>query len=103
HRRRAGGEAARRLLQQVAGGAALYDRLTIAGKQAVWAWAFLAVPVAFFLLVRLWPAAQGFWLSFNSWNLLGAKHFVGLANYARLGGDPVFWKATWNSFSYVAL
>ncbi len=59
--------------------------------------------MAFFLLVRLWPAAQGFWLSFNSWNLLGAERFVGLANYARLGGDPVFWKATLNSFTYVGL
>jgi multiple sugar transport system permease protein len=82
---------------------ALYDRLTIAGKQAVWAWAFLAVPVVFFLLVRLWPAADGFWLSFNSWNLLGAVRFVGLANYVRLWDDPVFWKATRNSFYYVAL
>ena len=81
----------------------MYDRLSIAGKQAVWAWAFLAVPVVFFLLVRLWPAGQGFWLSFNSWNLLGAERFVGWANYTRLWADPVFWKATWNSLSYVAL
>jgi len=28
-------------------------------------------------------------------------HFVGLANYLRLAGDPVFWLTLWNSFIWV--
>jgi multiple sugar transport system permease protein len=80
-----------------------YERLTVAGKQAVWAWAFLAVPLVFYGVVRFYPTAQAFYLSFTSWNLLGQPRFVGLDNYVKLTGDPVFWKVTVNSFEYVAL
>lgn len=80
-----------------------YERLTIAGKQAVWAWAFLALPLAFYGVVRFFPTAQAFYLSFTSWNLLGAARFIGFDNYVRLTQDPVFWKVAVNSFEYVAL
>jgi multiple sugar transport system permease protein len=80
-----------------------YERLSIAGKQAVWAWSFLAVPLVFYTAVRFYPTAQAFYLSFTSWNLLTAERFVGFDNYLRLAHDPVFWKATLNSFWYVAI
>lgn len=80
-----------------------YERLSIAGKQAVWAWAFLAVPLGFYTAVRFYPTAQAFYLSFTSWDLLSAERFVGFDNYLRLAHDPVFWKATLNSFWYVAI
>ena len=80
-----------------------HERLSIAGKQAVWAWAFLAVPLAFYTVVRFYPTAQAFYLSFTTWNLLSAERFVGFDNYLRLAHDPVFWKATLNSFCYVAI
>lgn len=80
-----------------------YERLTIAGKQAVWAWAFLAVPLVFYGVVRFYPTAQAFYLSFTSWNLLGEARFIGVDNYVRLTQDPVFWKVAVNSFEYVAL
>ncbi|MSP89796.1 MAG: sugar ABC transporter permease [Alphaproteobacteria bacterium] len=75
----------------------------MAGKQAVWAWAFLAVPLVFYGVVRFYPTAQAFYLSFTSWNLLGEARFIGVDNYVRLTQDPVFWKVAVNSFEYVAL
>jgi multiple sugar transport system permease protein len=80
-----------------------YERLSIAGKQAVWAWAFLAVPLAFYAAVRFYPTAQAFYLSLTRWDLLSAERFVGFDNYLRLAHDPVFWTATLNSFWYVAI
>lgn len=80
-----------------------YEGLSIAGKQAVWAWGFLAAPLLFFALIRFYPTLQAFHLSFHSWNLQGAERFIGLENYARLWRDPAFWHATRNSFAYLAI
>src|SRR3954447_19530582 len=79
------------------------NRLSLAGRQAASAWTFLAIPLLFYAVVRFWPAAQAVYLSFTSWNLLGSERWVGLANYARLLHDPVFWAALRNSLLYVAL
>ncbi|KAA5614200.1 sugar ABC transporter permease [Rhodovastum atsumiense] len=71
-------------------------------RQALWAYAFLAVPAIFYSLIRFYPALQSFWLSFHRWSLLGQEpRYVGIDNYARLAGDPVFWQALLNSAWYV--
>jgi multiple sugar transport system permease protein len=80
-----------------------FSRLTLARKQAVWAWAFLALPIAYFTLVRFWPALDAFSLSLSKWNLVGPRQFVGLANYDRMAHDPVFWQVLSNTFLYLAL
>ncbi len=78
-------------------------RLTLAQKQSVWAWGFLAVPLGYFALVRFWPAVDGFFLSLTRWNLVGPRVFVGIENYRRLVGDPVFWQVLGNTFWYLLL
>jgi multiple sugar transport system permease protein len=80
-----------------------FGSLTIARKQAVWAWIFLAVPMLFFTLVRFWPALDAFGLSLSRWNLVGPRQFVGLANYDRMVHDPVFWQVLGNTFEYLLL
>ena len=80
-----------------------FDRLTLAHKQAVWAWLFLALPIAYFVLVRFWPAIDAMSLSFSHWNLVGPRQFAGLANYARMVRDPVFWQVLGNTFEYLLL
>jgi multiple sugar transport system permease protein len=77
--------------------------LTLARKQAVWAWAFLAVPILFYVVVRFWPALDAFSLSLTRWNLVGPRQFVGLDNYDRLVRDPVFWQVLGNTFEYLLL
>ena len=76
---------------------------TLAQKQAVWAWGFLAVPLLFFTAVRFWPAIDAFMLSLSKWNLVGPRQFVGLANYARMADDPAFWQVLGNTFEYLLL
>src|ERR1700722_6678389 len=81
----------------------MFGRLTLARKQAVWAWVFLAVPLVFFTLVRFWPALDAFSLSLSRWNLVGPRQFVGLDNYHRMVVDPVFWQVLGNTFEYLLL
>ena len=80
-----------------------YRNLTISQKQIVWAWAFLALPVVFYVVIRFYPTANAFVLSFQEWNLLGARSFTGFDNYVRLYNDPVFWKVFRNTFVYLIL
>jgi multiple sugar transport system permease protein len=80
-----------------------FTGLTLARKQAVWAWIFLAVPLVFFTVVRFWPALDAMALSLQKWNLVGRRQYVGLANYDALVRDPVFWQVLGNTFEYLLL
>jgi multiple sugar transport system permease protein len=81
----------------------LYRRLSIKQKQVVWAWTFLAIPVLFYTVIRFYPTFGAIVLSFQNWNLLGAKTWAGLENYQKLVADPVFWKVFQNTFIYLLL
>ena len=79
------------------------DRLSLAAKRAVWAWAFLAVPIVFYAGIRFYPAADAFFMSLTDWNIVGERRFVGLDNYRRLATDPGFWKVMGNTFQYLTV
>jgi len=81
----------------------VFGSLTIARRQAVCAWGFLAVPLLFFAAVRFWPAIDGMLLSVQRWNLVGQRVYVGADNYRRLAADPVFWQVLGNTFEYLLL
>lgn len=79
----------------------VWGRLSISAKQIAWAWAFLALPVLFFAVVRFYPTLDAFYLSVTDWDLLHEASFVGLDNYRRLFADPVFWQVFRNTFAYL--
>ena len=81
----------------------MLDRLSLAAKRAVWAWAFLAVPIVFYAGIRLYPAADAFFMSLTDWNIVGERRFIGLDNYRRLATDPGFWKVMGNTFQYLTV
>lgn len=81
----------------------LYRNLTIRQKQIAWAWAFLAVPVLFYVVIRFYPTANAMLISFQNWNLLGERTWAGFDNYRKLLADPVFWKVFKNTFVYLLL
>lgn len=80
-----------------------YRKLTIRQKQIVWAWAFLAVPVVFYSVIRFYPTGNAILISFQDWNLLGDRTWVGWENYVKLWHDKVFWKVFRNTFAYLIL
>ncbi|MGR3502579.1 carbohydrate ABC transporter permease [Pseudaestuariivita sp.] len=81
----------------------LYSRLSIRQKQIVWAWAFLAIPVLFYVVIRFYPTGNAFLISFQEWNLLGDRTWIGWENYVTLWNDPVFWKVFVNTFEYLLI
>ncbi len=72
-------------------------------KRIVTAYAFLTIPMIFFIVVRFWPMIYSFWMSFTDWNLLSnaQKNFVGLANYQHIFTNETFIKSLCNTFAYV--
>ncbi|MGB3554241.1 MAG: sugar ABC transporter permease [Jannaschia sp.] len=81
----------------------LWRNLTIRQKQIAWAWAFLALPVLFYGVIRFYPTGNAILISFQEWNLLGTRSWTGLDNYVTLWNDPVFWKVFVNTFEYLAI
>ncbi|QPH52931.1 carbohydrate ABC transporter permease [Pontivivens ytuae] len=81
----------------------MFKNLTIRQKQIAWAWAFLAVPVIFYVVIRFYPTGNAFVISFQEWNLLGTRSWTGLDNYVKLWNDPVFWKVFINTFEYLLI
>ncbi len=67
-------------------------------------WLLLAPALLAVALVVLVPVAQTVWLSLHEAVLTRPRHrpFVGLANYAALLDDPLFWESLRNSFVWVA-
>jgi multiple sugar transport system permease protein len=77
--------------------------LTIQQKRVLWAWGFLALPIVFYTVIRFYPTVDAFWLSLESWNLVGTRSFVCFENYAKLFADPVFWQVFGNTFLYLLI
>lgn len=80
-----------------------WDRLSLRHKRVIWAWAFLALPIVFYGMIRFWPTLQALALSFTNWNLLRPASFVGFENYIRLWNDPLFWQVFYNTFAYLII
>jgi multiple sugar transport system permease protein len=62
------------------------------------------VPFLFiYLVVLIYPLLSGIVISFHRADLFGARTFVGLDNYLRLFGDPVFHQSLLNTFKLTLL
>ena len=79
-------------------------RLTLATREALWAYTFLAVPLLFFLLLRIWPAFQSFYLSLFSWHVDPAKReFLGLEQYREMLSNSTLHRALLNTMLYTLI
>jgi multiple sugar transport system permease protein len=76
--------------------------LRLGTRRALWAYAFLLIPLAFFLVIRVAPAVSSLYISLHEWNVISPeKPFVGLRNFVTLGRDPKFGQAAANTVRYV--
>jgi len=79
-------------------------RLTLRRRRILWAYAFLAVPLVFFVAIRIWPMLQTFQLSVTRWHVDPAQRvFVGLHHFQQMWGDTRFLQALRNTALYVAI
>ncbi len=75
--------------------------LTLASREAMWAYIFLLVPLAFYAFLRFWPALQSFKLSLFTWHVDPAqREFVGLDYYRQMLSDPKLHRALTNTLLY---
>lgn len=59
--------------------------LSLSSREALWAYAFMLIPLAFFLFFRLWPAVQSLKLSLFSWHVDPEQRaFIGLQYYREM-------------------
>ncbi len=70
-------------------------------RQAGWAVFFLAPSAIPLVLFTLGPMVSSIQISLQSWNLISAPEFVGLANYAKLLASPTTRDVFWNTLTYV--
>lgn len=69
-----------------------------------WRNALFVVPyLLVFVVMLVVPLAMGIWLSTTKGDLFGTERWVGLANFVRLFGDPIFLQAVTNTFYFVLL
>lgn len=77
-------------------------RLTLERRRWIWAYLFLAVPLVFFLSIRIGPTLYAFWMSFHEWDPIALdRPFIGLENFRELGDDATFWRSLRNTWIYV--
>ncbi|MBP1988508.1 carbohydrate ABC transporter permease [Paenibacillus eucommiae] len=78
-------------------------RISAFRQDSLWAWAMIA-PAVLGLLIFMWgPVVYVMALGFFEWDLITAKQFVGISNYARLVKDPMFYHSLKVTFQYVCL
>jgi multiple sugar transport system permease protein len=79
------------------------ERLSLGARRTLCAWAFLALPIAFYVGCRFYPTADALLMSLTDWNIVGERRFIGLDNYRRLAADPALWKVLGNTFRYLTV
>ncbi len=77
-------------------------KLSIKGRQSMWAYIFIAAPMLFFLCIRIYPTLYAFNVSLHKWDLLSKnKPFVFLDNFNKLFYDDVFKHSLINTGKYI--
>jgi multiple sugar transport system permease protein len=56
-----------------------------------------------FITLLVYPIVYSFALSFTRYSGFGDPQWIGLDNYTRMVGDPLFWKSAYNTLFYTAL
>lgn len=78
--------------------------LTLARREALWAYVFLLVPLAFYAFLRFWPAIQAFKLSLFTWHVDPAQRdFVGFDFYRAMLAEPRLHRALQNTLLYAVI
>ena len=68
----------------------------------LWGVSFVLPTLLFFAVFKYGPMLWAIELSFNSYDMVSAPHFVGLDNYRALAADPIFRETLLNTFVYIA-
>jgi multiple sugar transport system permease protein len=78
--------------------------MTLSQRKQFWAYVFVALPFAYFLIVNFYAMANSFVFSFQDYMTISTKHpWVGLDNYRETLEDPIFRKALKNTLLFAGV
>jgi multiple sugar transport system permease protein len=66
-------------------------------REAIWGYLFIAPQMLGLILFILGPVFVAIYLSFTQWNMIAPPRWVGMRNYLRQLGDPLFHTVAWNT------
>lgn len=73
-------------------------------QEALAGYAFIAVPMTIFLIFNIGAIGFAAVISVFDWGVrTGPQEFLGIDNYSNALGDPIFWKAVWNTTRYALI
>jgi multiple sugar transport system permease protein len=90
-------------LTRTVAGRPLSQRRSIFEREGVFSWIMLTPGVLFLLAFVAYPFFYGIFLSLQDRRVGSPGVFVGLANFATLAHDAVFWQVTRNTLFYVVV
>jgi multiple sugar transport system permease protein len=77
-------------------------QLSLASKQAIFAYAIILPTLAILVIFRFLPMLEAFYLSLTQYDLVHPPKFIGIGNFVDLVHDPLFLKSARVSLTYVA-
>lgn len=72
-------------------------------REALVGYAFVAVPMAIFLIFFIYPLGYSVYISRYDWGVFGKIETLGWENYRELARDEIFWRAIKNTMLYTAV
>lgn len=79
-------------------------KMTIARREAIWAYLFISPWIIGFLIFTLGPMLASLYYSFNDYNIVASPVWRGLDNYKKLFmDDPLFWHSLKVTIKYAVL
>jgi multiple sugar transport system permease protein len=72
-------------------------------REALVGYGFILLPMAYFLLLFIFPMVYSFYISSYEWGVLGKIQSVGLDNYREIRDDELFHRALKNTLLYTAV
>jgi len=78
-------------------------RLSLARREALWAYAFIAPWTIGFIIFTVGPMLASLFFSFTDYNIIDAPRWIGLTNYINLFHDDLFWHSLGITFKFAAI
>ena len=72
-------------------------------REALWGFGFISPWLVGTLCLTLIPMVLSLYYSFTKYDVFSSPQWIGLANYARLTSQPIFWRALTTTLAYTAM
>jgi len=77
--------------------------LSLARRESLWAYAFIAPWTIGFIIFTLGPMLASLFFSFTAYDIISAPKWIGITNYVNLVHDDLFWHSLGITFKYAMI